>query len=301
MAAYYDSPSESSPTTRMTESNIVELIRRAAPTLKRGGARVAQTVLADPAFVTQASLAELSAKAEVSEPTVLRFCAGLGCSGFSQFKMRIATSLALGAPMAHSQIHPTDDTATVARKIFDHTITSLDWTRRHLDIAAITSAVELLFKARRIEFYGFGASGIVAQDAQQKFPLFGVPCVVHQDSHQQLISASMLTPTDAVVAISNTGSTRSLIENVRVARERGAKIVVITGSDSPITRYADVSIIAETLENTNVYTPTTSRIAALVIVDILSTAVSVLRGDSHQQEVGTMKRRLAEARSTGVI
>lgn len=287
--------------TPMTEPNIVELIQRTVPTLRRGSLQVAQAVLADPAYVTQASLAELSARAGVSEPTVLRFCTALGCSGYSQFKLRVATSLALGAPSAHSQIEPADSSATVARKIFDHTITSLDWTRRHLDTEAIARAVELLAQARRIEFYGFGASGIVAQDAQQKFPLFGVPCVANQDSHQQLISASMLAPGDVVVAISNTGTTRSLIELTRTARERGAGVVVITGSDSPITRYADVSIIAETLENTNVYTPTISRIAALVIIDILSTGVSILRGDAHQLEVSAMKRRLAEARRTGVI
>lgn len=285
----------------MTDPNIVELIQRTVPNLKRGSLQVAQTVLADPAWVTQASLAELSARAGVSEPTVLRFCATLGCNGYSQLKLRVATSLALGAPSAHSQIEPADTSATVARKIFDHTITSLDWTRRHLDTEAIDKAVALLSKARHIDFYGFGASGIVAQDAQQKFPLFGVPCVAHQDSHQQLISASMLTPGDVVVAISNTGTRRSLIDITRTARERGAGVVVITGSDSPITRYADVAIIAETLENTNVYTPTISRIAALVIIDILSTGVSILRGDSHQLEISAMKRRLAEARSTGVI
>lgn len=291
----------SNPTSSMTEPNIVELIQRTVPALKRGSLRVAQAVLADPAFATQASLAELSAKAQVSEPTVLRFCAALGCSGYSQFKLRVASSLALGAPMAHSQIEASDDSATVARKIFDHTITSLDWTRRHLDTDAIARAVDLLAKARRIEFYGFGASGIVAQDAQQKFPLFGVPCVAHQDSHQQLISASMLAPGDAVVAISNTGTTRSLIETTRTARERGADIIAITGSDSPLARYAHVSLIAETLENTNVYTPTISRIAALVIVDILSTGVSLLRGDAHQLEISAMKHRLAQARSTGAI
>jgi RpiR family transcriptional regulator, carbohydrate utilization regulator len=158
-----------------------------------------------------------------------------------------------------------------------------------------------LLEARRIEFYGFGASGIVAQDAQQKFPLFGVPCVAQQDSHQMLIAASMVGPGDVVVAISNTGATRSLIEVVRTARERSASVVVITGSDSPVTRYADVAIVAATLENTNVYTPTISRLAALIVIDILSTSVSIKRGEQHQRDVASMKRRLAEARVTGLI
>jgi RpiR family carbohydrate utilization transcriptional regulator len=281
--------------------NILELIERTRPTLRRGGLQVAETVLGDPSYVARTSLAELSARAGVSEPTVLRFCAALGCDGFTQFKLRVAQSLVLGAPIAHSKLGSEDEPGTVATKIFDHTITSLDWTRRNVDRAAIAAAVELLVEAKRIEFYGFGASGIVALDAQQKSPLFGVPCVAWSDSHQQFMSASMLTPGDVVVAISNTGATRSLIEVVRTARDRGAKVIVITGSDAPIARFADVTLIAETLENTNVYTPTISRLAALVVIDILSISVALKRGPDHLATVQDMKKHLAEKRITGVI
>ena len=285
----------------MSDYNILELIDRARPDLRRGSRQVAEYILANLASIADISLAELARLAQVSEPTVLRFCTTIGCSGFREFKIRVVQSLALGAPAAHSVLAGGDDPETVATKIFDYTITSLDWARKKLDFAAIGRAVDVLSAANRIEFFGFGASGIVALDAQQKFPLFGVPCVAHQDSHQQFIAASMLKPGDAVVAISNTGATRSLVEVVRTARERGASVVVITGSESPITRYADVAVIAETLENTDVYTPTTSRLAALVIIDILSTSVALRKGDQHTRDVLHMKKRLAEIRSSGVV
>jgi len=281
--------------------NILELIDRARPGLRRGSRQVAEYILANLASIADINLAELARNAQVSEPTVLRFCATLGCSGFKDFKIRMVQSLALGAPATHSVLVKGDDPETIATKIFDYTITSLDWARKKLDFAAIGRAVDLLAKARRIEFFGFGASGIVALDAQQKFPLFGVPCIAHQDSHQQFIAASMLKPGDAVVAISNTGSTRSLIEVARTARERGASVIVITGSNSPLASFSDVAVIAETLENTDVYTPTTSRLAALVIIDILSTSVALRKGDAHALAVLDMKKRLADMRSTGVI
>ncbi|RKP51870.1 SIS domain-containing protein [Pararobbsia silviterrae] len=285
----------------MSDYNVLELIDRARPTLRRGSRQVAEYILAHLDTIADISLAELARLAQVSEPTVLRFCASIGCNGFRDFKIRVVQSLALGAPSAHSVLANDDTPETIATKIFDYTITSLDWARKKLDFVAIAKAVELLARANRIDFFGFGASGIVAQDAQQKFPLFGVPCVAHQDSHQQFIAASMLKPGDAVVAISNTGTTRGLIEMARTAKERGASVVVITGSQSPITRYADVSVIAETLENTDVYTPTTSRLAALVIIDILSTSVALRRGENHTRDVVHMKKRLSDLRSTGVI
>jgi len=67
-------------------------------------------------------------------------------------------------------------------------------------------------KARRIDFFGFGASGIIALDAQQKFPLFGVPCLAHTDSHQQFTAAAMTQPGDVAVAIPNTGNTIAIID-----------------------------------------------------------------------------------------
>ncbi len=63
-----------------------------------------------------------------------------------------------------------------------NTMTSLDWARSQLDHQAVGKAIDLLAAAKRIEFFGFGASWIVAADAQQKFPLSGVPCLVHTDS-----------------------------------------------------------------------------------------------------------------------
>jgi RpiR family carbohydrate utilization transcriptional regulator len=281
--------------------SILELIDRARPGLRRGSRQVAEYILANLGAISDINLAELARNAQVSEPTVLRFCASLGCSGFKDFKIRVVQSLALGAPATHSVLGKSDDPETVATKIFDYTITSLDWARKKLDFAAVGRAVDLLARAQRIEFFGFGASGIVALDAQQKFPLFGVPCIAHQDSHQQFIAASMLKPGDAVVAISNTGSTRSLIEVVRMAKERGANVIVITGSNSPLASFSDVTVIAETLENTNVYTPTTSRLAALVIIDILSTSVALRKGEAHTLDVLDMKKRLAGMRSNGMI
>jgi RpiR family transcriptional regulator, carbohydrate utilization regulator len=166
-------------------------------------------------------------------------------------------------------------------------------------LKAIEQAVGLLQNANAIEFFGFGASGIVASDAQQKFPLFGVPCGAQQDTHQQIMVASMMRPGDVAVAISNTGRTRSVLEIARIARASGAKVIAVTGSESPLAAECDVALIVETLDNTNIYTPTISRIAALVVMDILSTVVALRHGDADQERFRLMKRRLNEIRFGG--
>ena len=283
-------------TARPAPQNILEVARMRYSQLRKSERKVADLVLADPRRVLNATLAETSSYADVSQPTVIRFCVALGTNGFQDFKLRLAHSLALGTPATHSVLLDTDEPQAVVEKIFDYTITSLDWARHHLDKQALGRAIEILEAANAIEFFGFGASGIVARDAQQKFPLFGVPCGAQGDSHQQIMVASMMRPGDVAVAISNTGRTRSIIEVARTARSSGAKVVGITGTDSPLIAECDVTLVVETLDNTNIYTPTISRIAALVVIDVLSTAVALRRGEAHLNRFREMKRRLNDMR-----
>lgn len=283
------------------QANVLEVIRTMLPRLRKSDRKVAETVLADPGRALNATVAEAAAIAGVSQPTVIRFANAIGCLGYQDFKIRLAQSLALGVAATHSVLLESDGAETIARKIFDYTVTSLDWARNHLDHKAVAEAVDILAAAEAIQFFGFGASGIVAADAQQKFPLFGVPCGAEADSHQQFIAAAMMRPGHVAVAISNTGSTRSVIETARVARENGAKVIGLVGGDSPLVAHCDVAIIVETLDNTNIYTPTTSRIAALVVIDILSTSVALRRDEAQKARVAAMKRRLREARTGRVL
>lgn len=277
--------------------NVLEVVRTLLGDLRKSDRRVAETVLADPQRILGATVAETAELASVSQPTVIRFCAAIGCDGFQDFKIRLAQSLALGTSATHSAIAEGDPPEEVARKVFDYTMTSLDWARHRLDMAQMNAAVDLILEANHIEFFGFGASAIVAQDLQQKFPLFGIPCNATMDSHQQLMAASMMRSGAAAVAISNTGGTRSIIELARLAREQGAKVIAITGSmDSALVNYADVVINVETLDNTDVFTPTTSRIAALVVADILSTLVARRLGAGHNKRLVRMKRFLSQMR-----
>jgi RpiR family carbohydrate utilization transcriptional regulator len=264
--------------------------------LRKSDQKVANLVLQNPTFVLNATLAKTAKRAGVSEPTVIRFCEAIGCDGFQDFKLRLAQSIALGMPATHSVLSADDSAPTIAEKIFDYTMNTLNWARRRLDKQALVQAVDALETAKRIEFFGFGASGILALDAQQKFPLFGVPCLAHTDSHQQFIAAAMMSPGDVAVVFSNTGQTLGIIEIARVARQNGATVIGVSGSDSPLLLQCDIGLIVETLENTDMYTPTISRIAGLVIIDTLATAVALRRDAAHDAKLARMKQQLAAMR-----
>jgi RpiR family transcriptional regulator, carbohydrate utilization regulator len=277
-------------------AGLLDVIATALPGLRRSEQKVADVVLADPRRAVFLSVAGLAHLAGVSEPTVMRFCAAIGCDGFLGFKIDLAGSLALGIPATQSTISAGDDVASLVGKVFDYSITSLDHVRRVLDRAAVARSIEILATAESILFLGLGASGIVAQDAEQKFPLFGVPCSAPVDTHQQFIAASLAGPGRAVVAISNTGRSASIIDAATAARANGATVIGISGAASPLLECCDPAIVVEALDNTDFYTPTISRLAQLVIVDVLATGVALRRDDTYIERLRVMKARLTRMR-----
>jgi RpiR family carbohydrate utilization transcriptional regulator len=182
-------------------------------------------------------------------------------------------------------------------KIFDFALSSLEHARWTLDKREVGRAVDLLADAGEILFIGFGASGIVSQDAQQRFPLFGAPCSAPADAHQQLIAASLVTPRTVVVAVSITGRTQSLIHCLQIANANGARSIGISGGRTPMLDHCEVGLVVETLENTDLYTPTISRLAALVVIDILATATALRQPPKYIDRLRTMKEQLAAMRT----
>ena len=121
---------------------------------------MAETILDGPLAATEMTLAALAGASGVSEPTVPRFCAAVGCDGFRDLRVKLARSLAFARSTSHAAISPEDDLATLVNKIFDFNLSNLAWARSKLDPGRLRAAVELLSGCGRIEFFGFGASGI---------------------------------------------------------------------------------------------------------------------------------------------
>jgi RpiR family transcriptional regulator, carbohydrate utilization regulator len=108
----------------------------------------------------------------------------------------------------------------------------------------------------------------------------------------------MCGPGEVVVAISNTGRTTSVLEVTERAKRAGAAVIAVTGGPGPLADLADVAIVLRTFEDTDIYTPTVSRLAGLVLVDVLATAVAVRRGPAHLERLREMKEALSAFRGS---
>jgi RpiR family carbohydrate utilization transcriptional regulator len=261
--------------------------------------RVAAVILAQPQELLNQSIAKVARLAGVSEPTVIRCCRSLGCVGFSDFKMRLAQSMATGQAFVHADVGPGDSIAVLAAKVFNKAAGTLLQVRGQLDPARLERAVDLLAVARRVECYGLGSSGIVAADAQHKFFRLGLPSAAYSDAHVHGMAATMLRPGDVVVAISASGRTMDLLSSVALARESGADVIGITALGSPLARECTVGLEIVVDEDTDIYTPMTTRLAQLAVVDVLAIGVALRQGPELLIRLQRAKENLKSRRVRG--
>ncbi len=147
------------------------------------------------------------------------------------------------------------------RTCWTRTIGALIQVRNSLSSDSVAAAIDLLSAARRIEFYGAGGSGITALDMQHKFFRLDVPSVAYSDPHTYTTSAALLREGDVVVAISNTGRTRDILDACKSALRGGARVIAITHGNSPLRRIASIGLFANFDEETDIFSPMTSRIS----------------------------------------
>jgi glucokinase len=254
--------------------------------------RVAALVIEHPRKMLSEPIAEIARLADVSQPTVIRFCRSLGFQGLAEFKLKFAGSLTGTIPVRHSQVRMTDSTHDLSAKVIDNTVSAILKFRDALDVHAIDRAIELLRRARRVEFYALGNARAVALDGQHKFFRFRIPAASYGDSHLLNLAAGLLGPGDVVIAISTGGQLPELLEAVDTARARGADIIAITASRSPLARKASVCLAVDHSEDSTSFLSMISRILQLLLIDIMSVGISLgTQGEGSLDHQGDIDAR----------
>jgi RpiR family transcriptional regulator, carbohydrate utilization regulator len=281
----------------MPPPSLIARIDSASRNLPPSEARVAQAVLVDPGLAVTLSIAAIAKAADVSEPTVARFCKSLGFSGFREFKLALAYSIAGGVPFVHGDVAPDDGVPDIADKVLNRAISSFSILRDQLDSVRIEEAIALIIAARRLDFFGQGNSGIVALDAQHKFFRLGFATNAYADPHVHSMAAALLGLQDVVVAISAGGRTLDLIRSVEIARDAGAKVIAITVGGSPLARASDLVIATDLFEDQDIYSPMISRLSHLALIDVLAVGTAIRLGPEVARGLEKAKAAVREKRA----
>ena len=272
-------------------ATFLQQVAQALPGLSPAQKQVAEYALQQPQVFMQAAVADIAATVGVSEPTVIRLCRVLGCSGLPEFKLKLSGSLSQhqGTPFVHADLSRDDSYTTIAHKMVQNTQNALGRLPELWSEALLAECVQHLMAARRIEFYGLGNSGIVAQDAQHKFFRFGLNTIAYTDSHSQRMAASVLGEHDVAVLVSLSGQSEEILQVARLVKQSGACLLALTQTATPLAALADVVLPIPATEDNSQYIPMIARLCQLMAIDVLTTGLALAMPGASEQLSRTKK------------
>lgn len=252
--------------------------------------KIAAYILQNPDEMIHLSIAELAAKSGSSQAAIVRLCKTIGFKGYQELKIKVAGDLQGRDPgiVGYQEIRPNDTIAAIMQNVSNNNIQSIRDTLKILDEEMVERAVEAIDRAKRIYFFGVGASNLIAMDAQQKFLRINKTSFSFADPHVQLTSAITATAEDTAVCISYSGETKEVIRAASIVKENGGTVISIAKyGNSTLSRNADIPLCTSATENEIRSGAMASRITQLNLVDILYLAVA---SRNYEQSVTYLER-----------
>ena len=278
----------------VSASDILSNIRAGVATMSASQRRIAQVFLDDLDWAVKANVEDLAGRAGVSAPSIVRFARLVGCAGLKDLKLKLAGALALGAPFLHRSVRLGASAQDVVRNVTGSMTTVLaDW-RQRLDAADLERSADAIAKARRIDCLGAGAtSNFFAQDLQARLFRLGLTANAFSDAHFQIVSAATLTPADVLIAISFVGRMPTLLRAVELAKARGATIIALAQSRTPLADLADISLPMDVPRDATMLVGTDAYVTQLITIEVLMILVGLRQGPqliTRMHEVQTALR-----------
>lgn len=258
-------------------------IKEALIDLKPSEKKVADYILNNTDEIVSLSISELADRSQTSESAVVRLCKALHYNGYKDMKIDLASELGSqkNEVSKYTDIRAGDNLETIIENVCHNNKKSIEDTFKVLDYENVKKAVNAIHKAKRIDFYGVGASGIIAMDGQQKFMRINKFCQAYTDSHLQITAAATLKKGDVAIVISYSGETVDIIQSMRVAKESGATIIAITKyGNSTVSEEADIKLFLSSPETSLRSGAMGSRIAQLNMIDIIFSGVASIEYDN---------------------
>ena len=234
--------------------------------------KVASYILQNPREVLFMSITDLAEACDVGDTSVFRFCKTMELKGYQEFKMMLSLGLRdqeNNEGEFTGAISLADSFPELAKKVLNTNVSALTETYSLLDETVFSNVIDVLHKAKRITF-GVGASLLTALKATNKFLRIEPKVYCIQDSHMQAMAASMLGPEDAAVLFSYSGATKDTIHLAELAKGAKASVICITPvMKSPLTSYADFTLLCGANEGPLQGGSTSAEISQLFLVDMM--------------------------------
>ncbi len=245
--------------------------------------KVADYILQNIDNIFRYPLAELANLSGTSQGAWVRFCKSIGFDGMKDLKKSLFMELNdsimenenTSPQLQFTDIKEHSTYISMAETVCLSSIQAIEATLKLFDEVMLSNIVDLMIHAKSIRIFGIGASGLVADDLYYKLLRIGYNVSYSHDFHISLTYASTLAAGDVAVFISNTGETNEILEALDIAKNKGAATLAITKyGKSSLAQGVEYVLYTSSPEIYKRSGAMSSRIAQLVITDILFTAIA---------------------------
>lgn len=272
--------------------DIVGLLQTEKHAFTRSERALTDIVLADVDSVLKMSIVDLAAQADVSPPTVTRFCRRLGCDSYADFKVRLAQSRFVGQRYFAPAAGPSS-VREIAQGVINGIQTTIYETFDHLDFDAVERAADAIVNASFVLSFGSGgSSSMVATESEVRLFRLGVRIASSTDHQVQMMRTASAPSGTAVIGFSLSGNNLPLARVLGIAGEYGLTRIVFTRSGSPVAEHADILIPIDRRDSHDILRPTPGRYALLAAVDILAQTVATRIGAPAVASMRRIKHQL---------
>lgn len=243
--------------------------------------KVARYFLENLSSVFDDPIASLAEKSGVSQVMWVRFCKSLGFSGLKDMKKNLVSQLreareeaAVPSSMDFLDTQIYSSTEDIIRGIEASAVDAVKSTAKIQEPAVLEAVAARIAAAQSVRLFGVGASGLVAEDLYHKLLRIDLKAIFCTDTHMQLTYITSMKPGDVAVFFSNSGRTAEILELAKAASERRACIVAVTKyGPNPLMELADYVLPTSSPELEFRSGAMSSRVAALLVVDMLFTTL----------------------------
>lgn len=257
-------------------ADVISALHRNDGKLPTQEQKVADYVKENLDAISLMTIGDLAAQCGVSKPTVIRFCRSLGCDGFRDFKLRLAQNLAVSIQyLSANTERRTIGSDLAVDQVLGALFATANEMRQQIDFDMLDAAKGALLDTSQVLFAGIGGgSSTVAQEAANRFFRLGIASFFVSDSYILQMRAATLGPGDILFLISASGEADAIVGATEIARSYGATTICITKPGTRLANAAQISILADLPEDSDIFKPTASRYIHLILIDALAMAVA---------------------------
>jgi len=229
--------------------------------------KVADFVLEHPLEAVDANVSELAKASGVSDATVVRMCHHLGYKGYYQFRLMLAKDVGRDEG---EEIEELQNAPNPVMKIFQKYVNSLTAIAESINEEDMRSCVNLIKTCKQAHILAVGNTTPLALYMGFRLGRLGVKCTNDISPEYFLNHVNLADQEDIIIAISQSGSSRHIIQGMELAREKGLKMIAITGyRQSPVSELADYVLISNGRKESFNYYKNYAHLKETALIDAL--------------------------------